>query len=42
MTSKYKNVHIDNLDDIVDNYNHRYHKKMKMKPVGVSSSTYIN
>ena len=42
MTSKYKNVYIDNLDDIVDKYNPRYHNKMKMKPVDVSSSTYIN
>ena len=42
MTSKSKNMYINNLDDIVDKYNHRYHNKIKMKHVDISSSTYID
>ena len=33
MTSISKNVYIDNLDDIVKEYNNTYHKSIKMKPV---------
>ena len=42
MTSISKNVHIDKLVDIVNNYNSIYHKTIKMKPVDVKSNTYIN
>ena len=42
MTSISKNVYIDKLDDIVNKYNRRYHSAVKMKPVDVKSSTYIN
>ena len=42
MTSISKNVYIDNLDDIVDKYNDTYHSTIKMKPVDVKSSTYID
>ena len=35
MTSISKNVYIDKLDDIVDEYNNTYHKTIKMKPVDV-------
>ena len=34
MTSILKNVYIDKLDDIVDEYNNTYHRSIKMKPVG--------
>ena len=42
MTSITKNAYIDKLDDIVNKYNNTYHSTIKMKPVGVKSSTYIN
>ena len=37
-----KNVYIDKLDDIVDEYNNAYHKTIKMKPVDVKDNTYID
>ena len=42
MTSISKNVYIDILDDIVDEYNNTYHTTIKMKPIGVKDNTYIN
>ena len=42
MTSVKKNVYIDKLDDIVDEYNNAYHKTIKMKPVDVGDNTYID
>ena len=42
MTSISKNVYIDKLDDIVDEYNNTYHRTIKMKPVNVKDDTYIN
>ena len=42
MTSISKNVYIDKLDDIVDEYNNTYHTTFKMKPIGVKDNTYIN
>ena len=42
MTSISKNIYIDKLDDIVDKYNNTYHSTIKMKPVNVKSSTYID
>ena len=42
MTSTSKNVYIDQLDDIVDKYNNTYHSAIKMKPVDVKSSMYID
>ena len=41
MTSISKNVYIDKLDDIVNEYNNTYHKTIKMKPVDVKSSNYV-
>ena len=41
MTSISKNVYIDKLDDIVNKYKNTY-RTIKMKPVDVKSSTYIN
>ena len=37
-----KNVYIDKLDDIVDEYNNTYHTTIKMKPADVKDNTYIN
>ena len=42
MTSVLKNVYINKLDDIVDEYNNTYHRKIKMKPVDVKDNTYID
>ena len=42
MTSTSKNVYINKLDDIVDEYNNTYHRKIKMKPVDVKDDTYID
>ena len=42
MTSISKNVCIDILDDIVKLYNNSYLRTIKMKPVDVKSSTYID
>ena len=41
MTSVSKNMYIDKLDDRVNKYNNTYHGTIKMKPVDVTSSTYI-
>ena len=40
MTSISKNVHIDNLDDIVNKYNNTYNRTIKMKPVDVKPDIY--
>ena len=42
MTSISKNVYIDKLDDVVDEYNNTYHNTVKMKPIDVKDNTYIN
>ena len=42
MTSTSKNVHIDKLDDIVNKYNNTYHRIIKMKPVDVKPSSFID
>ena len=42
MTSISKNVYIDELDDIVNEYNSTYHRTIKMKPIDVKDNTYIN
>ena len=42
MTSISKNVYIDKLDDIVDEYNNKFHTTIKMKPIDVEDNTYIN
>ena len=35
-------VYIDKLDDIVNKYNNAYHRAIKMKPIDLKSSTYID
>ena len=38
MTSISKNEYIDKLDDIVNEYNNTYHRRIKMKPVNVKDN----
>ena len=42
MTSISKNVYIDKLDDIVNEYKNTYHRTITMKPVDVKDNIYIN
>ena len=42
MNSISKNVYIDKLDDIVDEYNNTYQRATKIKPIDVKDNTYIN
>ena len=42
MTSISQNMFIDNLDDIVNNYNSTYRRTIKMRPVDVKPNTYID
>ena len=42
MTSISKNVSINKLDDIVNEYNNTYHVTIKMKPVDVKGTIYID
>ena len=42
MTALSKNVYIDKLDDIVNEYNNTYHRTIKMNPADVKDNTYID
>ena len=42
MTAISKNVYIDKLDDLVNEYNNTYHRAIKMKPVDVKDNTYTD
>ena len=42
MTSISKNVYIDKLDDMVDEYNNTYHTTINMKHIDVKDNTNIN
>ena len=42
MTSISKNVYIDKVDNIVNEYNDTYHRAIKMKPIDIKDNTYIN
>ena len=42
MTSRLKNVYIDKVADIVNEYSNTYHTAIKMKPIDVKDNTYIN
>ena len=35
-------MYIDKLDDVVNEYNNTYHRKIRMKPVDVKDNTYID
>ena len=39
MTGISKNVYFDVLDDIVDKYNNKFHRTIKMKPIEVTSDS---
>ena len=41
MTSISKTVYIDKLSDIVNDYNNRYHRTIKINPVDFKDNTYI-
>ena len=40
MTSVSKNVYMNKLDDIVNEYNNTYHRIIKMKPIDIKNNTY--
>ena len=42
MTSVSKNLYIDRLDEIVNEYNNTYHRTIKMKPLDVKDNAYID
>ena len=42
MASISKNVYIDKLDDIVNEYNNAYHRKLKMKLIDTKDNTHID
>ena len=42
MTSISKNVYVDKLDDIINEYSNIYHRTIKMKPIDVKDNTYID
>ena len=41
MTAVSKNVYFDVLDDILDEYNSTVHRTIKMKPIAVTSVSYV-
>ena len=42
MTSISKNVYVDKLDDIVNKYNNKKHRTIKIKAIDVKCNTYID
>ena len=42
MTSISKNVYIDKLDGMLNEYDDTFHRTIKMKPIDVKDNTYIN
>ena len=42
LTSISKNLYIDKLDDIANEYNNTYHRTIKMKPIDVKDNAYID
>ena len=42
MTSVSKNVYINKLDNVINEYNNTYHRTIKMKTVDVKDNTYID
>ena len=42
MAAVSKNVYIDNLDDIINEYKNTFHRTIKMKPIEVKGNTYID
>ena len=42
MTAISKNIYIDKLDDILNEYNNAYHRTIKMKPADIKDNTYFD
>ena len=42
MTSMSKKICIDELDDIINEYNNTYHRTIKMKPINVKDKKYFD
>ena len=42
MTSVSKNIYYKKLDDIANEYNDTYHRAIKMNPIDVKTSTYVD
>ena len=42
MTLISRNVYVDKLDEIVNQYNNTYHRTIKMKPVDINLCMYID
>ena len=42
ITSISRNLHIDKVDEIVNEYNKAHHRTTKMKPIDVKDNTYID
>ena len=42
MAAVSKNVYIDNLDDIINEYKNTFHRTIKMKPIEIKGNTYID
>ena len=42
MPSILKNVYTDKIDSTVNEYNNLYHRTIRMKPINVKTSTYID
>ena len=42
MTLISKNVYMDKLDNIINEYNNTYHRAIKMKPINVKDNKYTN
>ena len=42
MTSISKNVYIDKLDGVVNEYSNTYHRTIKLNPIDVKDNTYVN
>ena len=42
MTLISRNVYVDKLDEIVNQYNNTYHRTIKMKPVDINLCIYID
>ena len=40
MTAVSKNVYFNVLDNVVDEYNNKYHRAIKMKPIDVKSDSF--
>ena len=42
MTAVSKNVYVDKLDDVVNEYNNTYHRTIKMRPIKIKDNTYFD